>query len=124
MSETRYGANEPAKGARDRMRADPNPVFAGRILEPIFEFNCRHNFTPLIAAHRAWLTMLAETDIVPRDQAALILGGLDDIERAGPDSVRPFDRAVEYFYLHMERALVERVPGGEAAVGNPNFRPP
>jgi len=35
--------------------------------------------------------------------------------------MRPFDPAVEYFYLHMERALVERVDEGEAVVGNLNL---
>ena len=43
--------------------------------------------------------------------AAAILRGLDDIEKAGPESMRPFDPAVEFFYLHMERALVARVSG-------------
>src|SRR5688500_5942193 len=111
----------PVKGARDRMRTDPNPVYARAILEPLFEFNCRHFFQPLIEAHRAWLTMLAERNIVPRERAADILRALDEIERAGPDSVRPFDAAVEFFYLHMERALVQRVVGGEAVVGNLNL---
>jgi argininosuccinate lyase len=112
---------KPQAGARDRMRAAADPVFAKNILEPIFEFNCRWNFYPLIDAHRAWLTMLAEKSIVPRETAAAILRGLDDIERAGPDSLRPFDGAVEFYYLHMERALVSRVPGGEAVVGNLNL---
>src|SRR5205823_12885312 len=53
--------------------------------------------------------------------AAAILCGLDEIEKAGPDSMRPFDGAVEFFYLHMERALVQRVAGGEAVVGNLNL---
>ncbi len=112
---------EAIKGARDRFRAEPNPIFAERILRPIFEFNCEHNFRPLIEAHRAWLTMLVERNIVPRDSAAKILRALDEIEKAGPDSMRPFDRAVEFFYLHMERAIVSRVPGGEPAVGNLNL---
>src|SRR5687768_3771073 len=90
----------PALGARDRMRAAPNDVFAERILEPIFEFNCRHNFHPLVEAHRAWLTMLAERRIVPRDRAAAILRGFDQIQRDGPDSMRPFDASIEFFYLH------------------------
>src|SRR5262245_3151256 len=111
----------PAAGARDRMRASANPVFARQILEPIFEFNCRHNFRPLIDAHRAWLVMLAERGIVKRESAAAILRGLERVERDGPDSVRPFDAAVEFYYLHMERALVQRVPGGEAVVGNLNL---
>src|SRR3982751_5841184 len=96
-------------GARDRMRAAPDPVFAQQILEPIFEFNCRHNFHPLIEAHRAWLVMLAERRIVPGDAAAAILRGLEQVEREGPESMRPFDPAVEFFYLHMERALMHRV---------------
>jgi argininosuccinate lyase len=113
--------SEAIKGARDRMRAEANPVFAERILRPIFEFNCRHNFRPLIEAHRAWLAMLVERNIVAREPAAKILRALDDIEKAGPDSMRPFDAGVEFFYLHMERAIVSRVPGGEAAAGNLNL---
>ena len=108
-------------GARDRMRASAHPVFAEQILNPIFEFNCRHFFAPLLAAHRAWLTMLAECGIVGRGPAKAIFKGLEELEAAGPDSVRPFDRAVEYYYLHMERALVALVPGGEAVVGDLNL---
>jgi len=108
-------------GARDRMRASAHPIFAKNILEPLFELNARLFFHPLIASHRAWLTMLAEEKIVPKDRATRILRGLDKLEKDGPDSVRPFDPAVEFYYLHMERALVQRVPGGEAAVGNLNL---
>lgn len=108
-------------GARDRMRASAHPTFAEQILSPIFEFNCRHFFAPLLAAHRAWLTMLVERGIVERGPAKLIFKGLEEVEAAGPDSVRPFDPAVEYYYLHMERALVARVPGGEAVVGDLNL---
>src|SRR5205823_12680058 len=64
---------------------------------------------------------LAEGKIVARDAARALCDALDDIERTGPDSMRPFDAAVEFFYLHMERALVQRVPGGEAVVGNLNL---
>lgn len=108
-------------GARDRMRASAHPVFAEQILNPIFEFNCRHFFAPLLAAHRAWLTMLAERGIVKSGAAKLIFKGLEQLEAAGPDAVRPFDPAVEYYYLHMERALVALVPGGEAVVGDLNL---
>ena len=56
-------------GARDRMRASAHATFADNILSPIFEFNCAHYFAPLLAAHRAWLTMLAERGIVERAKA-------------------------------------------------------
>jgi argininosuccinate lyase len=108
-------------GARDRMRASAHATFAENILCPIFEFNCAHYFAPLLAVHRAWLTMLAERGIVERTKAVAILRGLDEVEAAGPDSVRPFDPAVEYYYLHMERVLAARVPGGEAIVGDLNL---
>src|SRR5688572_18229646 len=113
--------SESPKGARDRMRAEPNAVYGRHILEPIFEFNCQHNFYPLIDAHRAWLIMLVERGLVAKDHAAAILRGLEELEGLGPDSLRPFDSAVEFYYLHMERALVARVPGGEAVVGNLNL---
>jgi argininosuccinate lyase len=108
-------------GARDRMRASAHPIFAEQILTPIFEFNCRHFFAPLLAANRAWLTMLVECGIVKSKPAKAIFKGLDEVEAAGPDAVRPFDPAVEYYYLHMERALVGLVLGGEAVVGDLNL---
>src|SRR5688572_31500129 len=117
MSESAPEPKEPIQGARDRMRAAPDPVFARRILEPVFEFNCRHNFLPLIEAHRAWLTMLAERRIVSGGTAAAFLRGLDRLEGDGADAALPFDAADEFYYLHVERALVARVPGGEAVVG-------
>src|SRR3954470_9721414 len=111
-------ASQPIKGARDRFRAEPDATYAKHILEPIFEFNCRYNFAPLIAAHRAWLTMLVERNIVPRASAAQIFRALDDIEKTGPDACRPFDAALDFYYLQMERAITQRVPGGKAIVGN------
>jgi argininosuccinate lyase len=114
-------AHEEAKGARDRMRVPPHPVFAAHILEPIFEINARHYFHRLIAAHRAWLLMLAERGIVVAADAAQILRALAEIEAEGPEVARPFDAGLDYYYLHIERALVARVPGGEAVVGNLNL---
>ncbi|MDA8108839.1 MAG: argininosuccinate lyase [Betaproteobacteria bacterium] len=121
MSHARVDAASLPKGARDRMRAEANAVFARHILEPIFEINCRLYFRPLIAAHRAWLLMLAERGIVSRAHAVAILRGLEAIEQAGPDAARPFDPALDYYYLHIERALVQCVPGGESVVGNLNL---
>lgn len=109
------------KGARDRMRESAHPEFARHILEPIFELNSRLYFRPLLAAHRAWLLMLAERGIVPKEDARAILRGLAELEQAGPDVARPFDPALDYYYLHIERALVQRVPRGEAVVGNLNL---
>lgn len=65
--------------------------------------------------------MLAERGIIGRAKAAAILLGLDTVEARGPDAVRPFDPAVEYYYLHMERVLVACVPSGEAIVGDLNL---
>lgn len=114
------GDNMP-KGARDRFREEPNPVFAERILAPIFEFNCRHNFPPLISAHRAWLIALHESGHLDKKTVSNIMGAIKSVEAEGIDAVRPFDPAIEYFYLHVERALVERVDDGEAAIGNLNL---
>jgi len=108
-------------GARDRMKVPPDATFARHILEPIYEINARHYFHRLIAAHRAWLVMLAERRIVDRAHAARILAALGEIEREGPDAARPFDASLDYYYLHIERALVARVEGGESVVGNLNL---
>ena len=114
-------ATAPIKGARDRMRVAPDATFARHILEPVFEVNARHYFFRLVAAHRAWLVMLAERAIVDKQQVGRILAALTEIEREGPEAARPFDAALDYYYLHIERALVARVPGGEAVVGNLNL---
>lgn len=108
-------------GARDRMDANLDPVFTAQILEPIFEFNCRHYFGPLIAAHRAWITMLMERGIVDPGKTARTLAGLARLEAAGVAAIRPFDPAAEYFYLHVEKALTSLVPGGESIVGDLNL---
>lgn len=120
MSNTTDSTLPLPKGARDRMREEPNEVFGDRILAPIFEFNCRYNFHPLLQAHRAWLVMMTERGQISRSDARKILNALKLVEEKGPDSMRPFDRAVEYFYLHMERALVSLVEEGESVVGNLN----
>lgn len=116
-------AGEPGAkgGARDRMRVAPDATFAAHILEPIFEINARHYFHRLIAAHRAWIVMLVEREIVTREHGSLILRALAEIEREGPDCARPFDASLDYYYLHIERSLVARVPGGESVVGNLNL---
>jgi argininosuccinate lyase len=121
MDQMNFGNTQLPKGARDRMRVEAAPVFAQHILEPIFEINCRLYFNPLIAAHRAWLLMLAERGIVSHADAASILLALDELEKAGPGVARPFDPALDYYYLHIERALVQQVPGGESVVGNLNL---
>ena len=109
------------QGARDRMRVAPHPAFAKHILEPIFEINARHYFHHLIAAHRAWLVMLAERGIVQKGDAVQILRALAEIELEGGGVARPFDAGLDYYYLHIERALVARVASGEAVVGNLNL---
>lgn len=119
---SKYAADPKAKGgARDRMRVPPDPTFAAHILAPTYEVNARHYFHRLIAAHRAWIVMLVERGLVIRGHASLILRALGEIEREGPDTARPFDASLDYYYLHIERALVARVPGGESVVGNLNL---
>jgi argininosuccinate lyase len=120
MNAPQLAANLP-KGARDRMREEPNEIFGKHILAPIFEFNCKFNFQPLLQAHRVWLIMMVEQQEIKKSDAQKILRALQIIEAKGPDAMRPFDRAVEYFYLHMERALVGLVEEGEAVVGNLNI---
>lgn len=109
------------KGARDRFREDINPVFAERILKPIFDFNNRHHFFPLLTAHRAWLIGLTESGSVEAATACKILDAIDRLESDGPEGVCPFDPTIDYYYLHVERALVQRLDEGEAVAGNLNL---
>ena len=109
------------KGARDRFREDINPVLSSRILEPIFEFSIRHFFSPLLTVHRAWPVALAESESVGLEDASKILDAIDALEAEGPDAAKPFDPTIDYYYLHVERALVQRLADGEAVAGNLNL---
>jgi len=105
--------------SRERLEAPPGAVYTETILEPSYRFMLEHYFQPLVETNKAWMVMLAETEIVNRETAAALLDAILDLEAEGPDALREFDPRYEYFYSHMEHFLIERV--GEEIAGEINI---
>ncbi|MFQ5895445.1 MAG: argininosuccinate lyase [Nitrospinota bacterium] len=104
---------------RDRLAAAPSEIFNKTILRPLFAFKRRHWFYPLMTTHKAWTVVLYEAGVIDRSDAARLLAALSELEAAGPDALGEFNPAFEYFYLHAERALSQKL--GEDVVGNLNL---
>ncbi|MQB00146.1 MAG: argininosuccinate lyase [Actinobacteria bacterium] len=104
---------------RERMSVAPSPLFHDTILRQFFEFKQRFWFAPLVATHRAWAVCLYEAGLIDREDARKIRQALDELETTGPSAAEPYDLNFEYFYLHVERFLSERI--GEEVVGNLNL---
>ena len=56
--------------SRERLEAAPGEVYVETIEKPVYEFKKEHYFDHLVETNRAWAVMLAETDIIPEEQAA------------------------------------------------------
>lgn len=101
------------------MTEGPADRFHDTILMQYFDYKSRHWFKPLIDTHRAWSLCLVEAGAMAESDARSLWRALEELERIGPDGVLPYDRNFEYFYLHVERFLTERV--GEDVAGNLNL---
>lgn len=105
--------------SRERLQQPPGQVYTETVLEPSYRFMQQHYFAPLAETNKAWVTMLAETGIVPADRARVLLRAVVDLAAEGPDAIAEFDPAYEYFYSHVEAKLTERA--GEEAAGEINI---
>ncbi|MBO0891282.1 MAG: argininosuccinate lyase [Acidothermales bacterium] len=105
--------------SRERLQQAPGQVYTDTILEPSFRFMQQHYFAQLTETNKAWVTMLAETGIVPRDRARQLLAAVLALEAEGPDAIAEFNPAYEYFYSHVEAKLTEHA--GEEAAGEVNI---
>ena len=100
--------NEDFATTSERVKVPHDPLYVeyfdrGRFVEEI-----GYQFSTLIDTHRAWLLMLVEKDIVPKNDAARVLSALKELKAAGPDTLtyRPGYHDV---YTHMEQWLKEQV---------------
>ena len=90
------------------------PEYVAYVLNENFE-DAKTNFlAPLMALHYAHLVMLADQNIVPRDEAASIRRALDAID---VDAVRrvQYDGSYEDLFFYIERLVVAGC--GEDAAG-------
>ena len=58
----------------------PDPTYRDTVLEPLFEGVKQHFAAHMATINRAHLVMLAETGILPREDAREIARNLDDID--------------------------------------------
>lgn len=95
--------------------AFPHPEYRRFVLEPAYLEAQRLLFPHMLAANEAHTLMLAETGIIPRDQAAALLRANREVERAGPEAF-PYSEAVEDLFFAIEGQLIDRA--GAEAGGN------
>lgn len=100
--------------SRHRLSAAPGDVYTRTILEPSYRFMLEHYFDGLLDTNEAWITMLAEQDIVQRSAAAKVADGLAQMRAEGVARFAEFQPRHEYFYSHLEHRLTELV-GAEIA---------
>lgn len=93
----------------------PHPEYQRFVLEPAFGEAQRLLFPHMMAANEAHTLMLAETGIIPREQAAALLAANREVERAGADAFT-YAPAVEDLFFAVEQRLIERA--GPEAGGN------
>src|SRR6266542_678246 len=89
--------------SRERLEAPPGAVYTETILEPSYRFMLEHYFQPLVETNKAWMVMLAETEIVIRETAAALLDAILDLDgstcrtssfaSAAPSSTSPSARS-------------------------------
>jgi argininosuccinate lyase len=95
--------------------AFPHPEYKRYVLEPAFGEAQRLLFPFMMAANEAHTLMLAESGILPTEQAAALLQANRDVENAGADAFH-YAPAVEDLFFAVEQQLIERA--GPADGGN------
>ncbi len=100
----------------ERVPVGYDPLYVETHHRKAFKAQCDYSFYPLIRVHLAWITMLAEQEIVPRDSAAKLCQALLELQEQTPEVLLPFVPAWSDVYVHMEKYLVRRL--GEEHVGH------
>ncbi|MGQ9584947.1 MAG: argininosuccinate lyase [Anaerolineae bacterium] len=99
----------------ERIKVPHDPLYVDYWDRECFLEEMRYRFPTLIDTHRAWLVMLVEQGIVPREDAAKVLLALKELKGIKPESFvfRPGQHDV---YTHMEEWLRQRA--GKEAVAH------
>jgi argininosuccinate lyase len=99
-----------------RVQVGFDPLWIETHYGPQFEEHLSFFFHPLLKTHLAWITMLAEQNIVPKDSAAVICGSILELQKKDPEILRPFFPEYGDVYVHVEKYLEERV--GKEHIGH------
>jgi len=100
----------------ERVPVGYDPLYVETHHKKAFAAQFPYWFYQLIKTHLAWITMLAEQDIVPRDSAAKLCKALLELREQKPEILLPFVPEWSDVYVHMEKYLVRQL--GEEHVGH------
>mgnify|MGYP003681889723 CR=1 FL=1 len=87
----------------------PDPTYRDTVLAPLFEGVKRHYAGHMGAINRAHLVMLAETGILPADDARRIAGALRDIDAEVDIAALSYTGEFEDYFFLVEAALRDRL---------------
>ncbi|MGI9391356.1 MAG: argininosuccinate lyase [Boseongicola sp.] len=87
----------------------PDPTYRDTVLAPLFEGVKRHYAFHMAEINRAHLVMLTETEILPKEHAALIARALQDIDRHIDIAALEFSGQHEDYFFLVEAELLKRV---------------
>ncbi len=88
--------------------AFPHPVYSQHVLQPAYREAQQDLFTHMLAAHEAHAVMLAECNIITRENARAICAAVAEIQAAGPGAFA-YQPGVEDLFFRIESAIMERV---------------
>ena len=86
----------------------PHPTYSQTVLQPAYQSAQRYLFPHMLAAHEAHTIMLAECDIITRENAQAILRAVADIRADGVDALA-YQPGVEDLFFRIESQIIEQI---------------
>ncbi len=85
----------------------PHLVYSQTVLQPAYDDAQTYLFAPMLAAHEAHAIMLAECDIITRENAAAIIEAVAEIRAAGVEAMA-YQPGIEDLFFRVEGQIIER----------------
>ncbi len=85
----------------------PHPFYSQTVLQPAYDDAQAYLFDPMLAAHEAHAIMLAECDIITRDNAAAIIEAVAEIRAASVEAMA-YQPGIEDLFFRVEGQIIER----------------
>ena len=84
----------------------PHPLYLEHVLKPAYRGAAEHLFSPMLAANKAHVVMLARQNIITLANAQSLLTAISQVEEAGLESL-PYRTGVEDLFFLVEGRLIE-----------------
>ncbi len=88
--------------------AFPNSSYSAHVLQHAYRDAQAYLFEPMLASHEAHALMLARCGIISDENAAAILGAVDEIRLAGVDALE-YQPGVEDLFFRIESQIIEMI---------------